>query len=391
MLGTRPEIIKLARVIRLLGTEARIVYTGQHIDDDLFTSFFESFSLPRPKVRLAGISGRPRGIQIARAIEQLTDHFTDAKPDIVVVQGDTNATSAGAQAANYCQIPVVHVEAGLRSFDPSMPEEINRRVVAMLADMHCAPTEGSAENLRKEGISSDRIRITGNTVVEALQESLPQRHISLGVLDKYDLTDEGYVLATIHRPENTDSAKNLGTVITELSRLPVPVIFPVHPRTMARVREFGLSDRLNQLKCTPPLDYTTFLSLARHARLIVSDSGGIQEECTVLKKPVLVIRNNTERPEAVDAGFAVRVPVGDRISEQASRIIFDAGLPNWLESRPSPFGDGKASERISDIIQAVMAGRTPPYQSAADQFSCRSEWYAMRRGAHRSPTHTNNN
>ncbi|MFE6848987.1 non-hydrolyzing UDP-N-acetylglucosamine 2-epimerase [Streptomyces sp. NPDC057686] len=366
VLGTRPEIIKLAGVIRLLGAEGEVVYTGQHSDADLSSSFFESFHLRKPDLRLTGIGGAPRGAQISHAIAQLSEHFMATRPRLVVVQGDTNATSAGAQAANYCDIPVLHVEAGLRSHDRSMPEEINRRVVAVLSAMNCAPTVRSAENLASEGISPARIRITGNTVVEALKESLPSQEDSLKVINDYGLRDNEFVMATIHRPENTDDEIRLSVILDELSKIPLPVLFPIHPRTAIRADSFGLEGKIKRLLYSPPLDHPTFLALASHARLIISDSGGIQEECTVLKKPLIVVRENTERPEACEAGFATLVKAGSDISAQAFRLLEDMELSRSLETLPCPFGDGKASERIADIALSMASGEVPPYSEFGD-------------------------
>lgn len=361
VLGTRPEIIKLATVIRLLDGNAEVIYTGQHSDDDLSSSFFTSFRIPRPRLQLKGISGEHRGAQIARAIDQLHEHFRRTQPKLVVVQGDTNATSAGAQAANYCDIPVLHIEAGLRSYDASMPEEINRRVVSVLSTMHCAPTAGNAENLVREGISPHLIRVTGNTIVEAMQQSLPREDDSLKLIHEYGLEPDQYVLVTIHRPENTDSRESLTAILEELSRIPLPVVFPMHPRTLIRAHSFGLGTLLNKLRCLSPLGHSPFLAMARHARLLISDSGGLQEECTVIKKPLIVVRNNTERPESFEAGFSIRVDVGPDIHTEAARFIGDPELSRALESSPCPFGDGKASERIVDIAQAMVSGDIPPH------------------------------
>ncbi|MFB7175132.1 non-hydrolyzing UDP-N-acetylglucosamine 2-epimerase [Streptomyces sp. NPDC056254] len=369
VLGTRPEIIKLAGVIRLLEANVEVIYTGQHSDDDLSSSFFESFRLPAPDLRLEGVGGASRGSQISSAMSQLNAHFVATPPRLVVVQGDTNATSAGAQAANYCDIPVLHVEAGLRSYDRSMPEEINRRVVSVLAAMNCAPTLKSADNLTDEGISPSRIRLTGNTVVEALQESLPPRSVSMKAVEDLGLKDDGFVLATIHRPENTDDEGRLAAILDELARIPLPVVFPVHPRTAIRTASFGMEGKLRKIVCCPPLDHPSFLALARHARVLVSDSGGIQEECTVLKKPLVVVRRNTERPEAIEAGFAVRVEAGPEIYNTVLRFIEDADLLHSLQSVPCPFGDGKASQRIAEIALSMASGEEPQFCDFGDYFS----------------------
>ncbi|MDN3026041.1 UDP-N-acetylglucosamine 2-epimerase (non-hydrolyzing) [Streptomyces sp. S.PB5] len=369
VLGTRPEIIKLAGVIRNLGERASILYTGQHYDDELSDNFFRAFELPEPHLRLTGVSAAHRSVQIARATHQLAEHFRRVGPKVVIVQGDTNATSAGAQAANYCGIPVLHVEAGLRSNDRTMPEEINRRLVSVLADMHCAPTSWNAANLVSEGIPLRRIRVTGNTIVEATSESLPGPLESRELLEEYGLRENEFIIATIHRPENTDDAGRLSDIIDALSEAQIPVVFPVHPRTASSAHAFGLSGRLARLRCISPLDHATFLSLASQARLLISDSGGLQEECTIIKKPLIVVRRNTERPEAIAAGFAVRARYKHEISEEINRVMGNHELAGALANRPCPFGDGKAGERITDIALAMAAGEEIAFSQAGDEFS----------------------
>ncbi|MDX3763428.1 non-hydrolyzing UDP-N-acetylglucosamine 2-epimerase [Streptomyces sp. AK02-04a] len=381
VLGTRPEIIKLAGVIRNLGPRASILYTGQHRDDELFESFFRTFKLPQPQLLLTGISGSHRSVQISRATYQLADHFRRTRPRVVVVQGDTNSTLAGAQAANYCGIPVLHVEAGLRSNDRTMPEEINRRLVSVLADVHCAATPWNAANLVSEGIPLYAVRVTGNTIVEATCESLPGAEESQEVLRKYDLHEDEYILATIHRPENTDDPDRLAEILDALAEAPIPVVLPVHPRTAGSARTFGLSDQLSRVRSVPPLDYSTFLALASRARLLISDSGGIQEECTILKKPLVVVRRNTERPEAIAAGFAVRVSHRREISEEIDHILAKSELTRALINRPCPFGDGKASERITEIALAMAEGAPLPPSDRFNEFSYSIEPHGGQGGA----------
>ncbi|MFJ2578594.1 non-hydrolyzing UDP-N-acetylglucosamine 2-epimerase [Kitasatospora aureofaciens] len=349
VLGTRPEIVKLAGVVRGLGERARVVYTGQHYDESLSGAFFRGLRLPPPYTRLAGVGGAARGRQIGTMISALSELFSADPPAAVIVQGDTNTTSAGAQAAHYQGVPVVHVEAGLRSRDRAMPEETNRQVVGVLADVHCAPTGSAAANLRAEGVPEQRIRITGNTIVEAVAESLPGRAQSLAMLRRYGVDPDRYVLATIHRPENTDEPARLRRILTELADLGLPVLFPIHPRTRSCAEAQGLGGLLDRLRVVEPIDHASFLGLALHTRLLVSDSGGVQEECTVLKKPLIVVRNSTERPEAVDAGFATLLRPGPELGRLARALIADTSLTGRLAARPSPFGDGRASERIVEI------------------------------------------
>ena len=358
VLGTRPEIIKLAGVITELADRARIVHTGQHYDSELSGAFFANFDLPEPHLLLDGATGPwGRGHQVGTLTAELSRAFTVDPPRAVIVQGDTNSTSAGAQAAHYCGIPVVHVEAGLRSRDRSMPEEINRQIVGVLADIHCAATPEAAANLLAEGTAPERIRITGNTVVEATHRSLPAPDRLDALLAPFELPAE-YVLATFHRPENADDPVRLAATLESLAALELPVVLPLHPRTRARIKEFGLEPAARRLHRIEPVDHPLFLALAQRARLLVSDSGGIQEEATVLKKPLLVVRTSTERPEAVSAGFAHLVEPGAELLATANRLLADPDLAGRLAGTPSPYGDGSASARISDIARA-LADRLP--------------------------------
>ena len=351
--GTRPEIVKLAHIVRMLGPAARLVHSGQHTDEELAGVFFSAARLPAPEA-LSGICGEPRHVQIGRMVEQFGELFTQQLPAAVLVQGDTNTASAAAQAGNYAGVPVVHVEAGLRSFDRGMPEEMNRCVIGVLADLHCAPTEGAVANLRAEGVPAGRIMLTGNTIVEATLSMVPGETTARAIAARAGVQPGEYVLATIHRPENTDDRLRLQTILDELSKLGLPVLLPLHPRTRLAVQRHGLTAELERLRLAYPADHQTFLGLARHARLIVSDSGGVQEECTVLKRPLIVIRNSTERPESIDAGFAHLVQPGPLIGDLGRQLIGDEGLSERLASLPCPFGDGQASERITACLQEYL-------------------------------------
>jgi UDP-N-acetylglucosamine 2-epimerase (non-hydrolysing) len=354
VLGTRPEIIKLAGVIRELGDRCYLVHSGQHYDDSLSLSFLETYKLPVPEIKLEGVGGSSRGHQVAAIIGQLTEHFAADPPAAVVVQGDTNTAAAGAQAASFLDIPVAHVEAGLRSYDRAMPEEINRQLIGVVAELHCAPTDLAADQLRREGVPAERIIVTGNTVVEATLESQPPAAARTDLLRRYELRPDGYVLATIHRPENTDSPVRLRNILIALDDVDLPVVLPLHPRTAACIARFHLDHLLAKLRVVEPVDHPTFLGLARHARLLVSDSGGVQEECTVLKRPLLVLRNSTERPEAVAAGFARRVVPDAHLPGLLRSAVAEEGWLDGLADRPSPYGDGTASARIAAAITDLI-------------------------------------
>lgn len=353
VVGTRPEIVKLAPVVRALGPGVRLLHTCQHTDDELSAVFLAGAGLPRPET-LSGVRGEPRPAQIGRMVEQLGARLSARRPAAVVVQGDTNTASAGAQAGSYTGVPVVHVEAGLRSFDRRMPEELNRCVISVLADLHCAPTPRAVANLTAEGVPADRIVLTGNPIVEATLAMAPEPDAARAVAAGLGAEPGCYVLATIHRPENTDDPDRLGVILDELGKLGLPALLPLHPRTRLAAERHGLAAALDRLRVIRPVDHRTFLGLARHARLIVSDSGGVQEECAVLKRPVIVIRNSTERPEAIEAGFAHLVQPGPAIGDVGRRLLADPGLDRRLARAPCPFGDGGASERISAGLRRFL-------------------------------------
>jgi UDP-N-acetylglucosamine 2-epimerase (non-hydrolysing) len=353
VLGTRPEIIKLASVIRDLGDQAEVVNTGQHYDADMSGVFLKQLGIPEPTYNL-GIGGKTRGAQIARGLEVMETLFRASNPAAVIVQGDTNSTLAGALAANALGIRLVHVEAGLRSYDRAMPEEHNRVLVDHLSHFLAAGTSGNLTNLVREGIDASSVDVTGNTVVEAVYAALPDEASRQQVLADLRLTPDRFVLATIHRPENTDDPDQLSATLTELGQLGIPVVFPVHPRTRAAIERHGLEALLERFVTTPPLDYQSFLGLAAHAAVIVSDSGGVQEEVTVLKRPLVVVRRSTERPESLEH-FARIVLPGPEVGEAARAVIEDAQLLDVLATIPSPFGDGRASQRIVERIRALVA------------------------------------
>ncbi|WP_346766394.1 UDP-N-acetylglucosamine 2-epimerase (non-hydrolyzing) [Streptomyces sp. CB01881] len=317
---------------------------------------------PRPEL-LTGVGGRPRAGQIAQSLGQLDAAFAEDRPAAVVVQGDTNATLAGALAAGARGIPLVHVEAGLRSFDRAVPEEHNRVMVDHVADLLCAATTGNAANLRAESLDEERIALTGNTVVEVVRRRLPDGDARAALLAAHGVAPDGYVLATVHRPENTNTAGALRAVLTELDRIArarTPVLFPMHPHTRAAVERFALDGLLARIAATGPVGYAEFLGLARHAALLVSDSGGVQEECTVLGRPLLVVRRSTERPEAVDAGFAALVPPGPGLGDLAADWLADS--PERLArlaATPSPYGDGLASARIAALTARLSEQPVP--------------------------------
>ena len=356
VLGTRPEIVKLAALVQLFAGDAAVVHTGQHYDEQMSGAFFADCGLGAPDVMLR-IGGLSRAAQIGRAVHELGELFAEHRPAAVLVQGDTNSALAGALAANALEIPLVHVEAGLRSRDRAMPEEHNRVLIDHLADLLCAPTPENAANLRAEGIDERRIAVTGNTVVEALRAALPGPAARAKLLAEVGVEAGRFVLATAHRPENTDDPRALRAIVAELAALGArgwPVVFPVHPRTRAALHAANDGALPAGIIAREPLGYRDFLALAAECALLISDSGGIQEEATVLGRPLIVVRRSTERPEAM-LDFATLVRPGPEIGAHATRLLADQPeLTARLTTLPSPFGDGKAAARIHALTKVLI-------------------------------------
>ncbi len=353
VLGTRPEIIKLARIAELLGDDAHIVHTGQHYDSMLSSNFFTEFSMRPPDTHI-GVGGQTRGAQIGNGTASLDELFGELDPAAVVVQGDTNAVAAGSIAANAREIPLVHVEAGLRSFDRRMPEEHNRVLADHLSDLCLAPTKNNVANLEAEGISGDRVALTGNPVVEAVQRLMPSNEKRMALAETYGVTPGAFVLATFHRPENVDDAQTLKTVLGALADLQEPVLLPLHPRTQRRITDFGLSPSTSTLRITDPIGYRDFLGLGAEARLIASDSGGIQEEVSVYKRPAVVVRRSTERQE-VEGTFVTRLePTIDLAAGIAAAWEAAPERTAALQSLPSPYGDSDSPGNAVDAIRRLV-------------------------------------
>lgn len=353
VLGTRPEVIKLAGIIDLLGPRAAVIHTGQHYDPSLAAQVFAEMGLRQPEVQLH-VGGSRRGRQVADALGELDDLFQAQRPAAVVVQGDTNATLAGALAADAVEVPLVHVEAGLRSFDRAMPEERNRVVVDHLSTLLCAATSLNARNLAREGLSPNVV-VTGNTVVESVHRLLPCAQRRAKIAADHGCGGGGHILATIHRPENTDDPARLRLILEALAGARVPVVLSLHPRTRLAVERHGLGRLLASLHVVEPLTSPVFLSLASTARLLVSDSGGVQEECTVLKRPLLVVRNSTERPEALEDFATMADPFVLRATLEDALLRSDEVLER-LRDVPSPYGDGRASELVVQHLEGIAAG-----------------------------------
>ncbi len=361
--GTRPEAVKLLGVIRALGDRCLIAHTGQHYDDTMWGQVTREVGLPEPEVRI-GVGGTRRGVQIGTATTALTTYLADRAEAgspiaALVAQGDTNSTLAGALAANATGTPLVHVEAGLRSDDLSMPEESNRLLVDRIADLCCAPAQRNADRLLAEGVRTDRIVVTGNTLFDALAVLLPEAASRLQTLRRMGLTPDGYVLATMHRVSNVDDPRRLRSMLTAFDALArdAQVLLPLHPHTRARAESAGLMHLLERVRLLDPLTPVDFLALEAHAGLLVSDSGGVQEEACFLKRPLLVLRDSTERPELLD-GWCRLLGVQDPVWALPAAWRDAADWRAGLASRRAPYTEGAAGPRIVAELDRRLAGHT---------------------------------
>ncbi|HII90752.1 MAG TPA: UDP-N-acetylglucosamine 2-epimerase (non-hydrolyzing) [Methanosarcina sp.] len=350
ILGTRPEIIKMSPIIRECekqGIEYYILHTGQHYSYEMDKIFFEQLKLPQAKYNLDVGSG-PQGKQTAKMLSGIEEILVKDRPDVVLVQGDTNTVLAGALAASKLHIKIGHVEAGLRSFDRTMPEETNRIIADHISDYLFAPTETSRKYLLNEGIPEEKIFITGNTIVDAAYQNLEISRSGADVLEKLGLKEKEYFAATAHRAENVDSKERLGGILSGFSQIyrefGLPIIFPAHPRTVKMIGEFDLKVP-EGTRLIEPLGYLEFLQLESGARLILTDSGGVQEEACILKVPCMTLRDNTERPETVEVGANLIAGCGEKIIKCARKMI-ESGC-DW----ENPYGNGNAAElALQNII-----------------------------------------
>ena len=361
VLGTRPEIIKMAPIIDEIvnrDIELCLIHTGQHYDKEMSDNFFIDLEIPAPDYNInvgSGSHGKQTGLMM-KGIEEV---LMDEKPDIVLVQGDTNAVLAGALVASKLHIAVGHVEAGLRSFDMTMPEEINRRVCDVTSTMYFIPTEESAINLLAEGYSRKNLIITGNTVVDACFRHLEiakKRGFEEESLASLDIDNMDNILTlTMHRAENVDDKRRVTNIIDALKELSdMNIIFPIHPRTKKTLEDFKLFDELNNLShvhIIKPIGYLDFLQLTSKSTLILTDSGGLQEEAITLDVPALTLRYNTERPETVTAGGNILVGANkDAILENANKILNDEEFAQKMKNAINPYGRGDSAKKTVDAI-----------------------------------------
>jgi UDP-N-acetylglucosamine 2-epimerase (non-hydrolysing) len=354
VVGARPNFMKAAPLIRALaerGVEQVVVHTGQHYDASMSDVFFSDLGLPEPDVNL-GVGSGSQAVQTAALMVALERQFVAPRPELVVVYGDVNSTMAAALVCAKLGLPVAHVEAGLRSFDDTMPEEINRRITDLLAELLFVTSPEGVDNLRAEGIPADRIHHVGNPMIDTLLSNL-ERFDAARMRTALDLP-ERYAVATMHRPGNVDEASQAARVVAMLRGVSelVTLVVPLHPRGRPTLEAAGLvaGDRL---RIVDPLGYIDFLSLVRGAALVVTDSGGIQEETTVLGVPCLTVRPNTERPITVTHG--TNQLVGPDAVVGLARSILADGRP--APASPPPLWDGHAGERMAAVLAAWLAGR----------------------------------
>jgi UDP-N-acetylglucosamine 2-epimerase (non-hydrolysing) len=361
IVGTRPNFIKVTRFKEVVAEYAdlklEIVHTGQHYDDKMANIFFDQFGL-RPDVFLNVKATKPP-IQIGEAIQKLSAHFEDTRPDIVIVVGDVNSTLAAAIAANKCEIPVAHLESGLRSRDREMPEEHNRLVADALADIHFITEDSGLENLRAEQKPEQGLSFVGNTMIDTLVKFSREINSST-ILKELRVERSEFALVTIHRPSNVDNKAGLEMVAEILENLAdkCPIVFTAHPRTQKRISQFGLEERfhsIRELHILPPLGYFDFQKLVASCKLVLTDSGGIQEETTFLRKPCLTLRPNTERPSTIDLGTNTLLPFE---TSQIMRSVDSILTDQYKKGEIPHLWDGKATERVVErLVQYLDSGQ----------------------------------
>jgi len=351
ILGTRPEIIKMSPIIRECQKRKInyfILHTNQHYSENLDKIFFEELELPKPKCNLKVGSGT-HAEETGKMLIDIEKVLMREKPDIVLVEGDTNTVLAGALAAVKLHIKVGHVEAGLRSYFREMPEEINRILADHCSDFLFAPTKKAKDILFSEGIPKTKIFVTGNTIVDAIYQNLKLAKKKSRILDKMKLKKENYFLVTAHRQENVDKKERLKGILEGIGliykKFNLPIIYPIHPRSKKMIKNFNL--KIPQgVKLIEPIGYLDFLQLEANARLVLTDSGGVQEESCILKVPCVTLRDNTERPETLEVGSNI---LAGAIPKKILRCV--SKMLNRKRNWRNPFGNGRAGEKIINIIK----------------------------------------
>jgi UDP-N-acetylglucosamine 2-epimerase (non-hydrolysing) len=356
VVGARPNFMKMAPILRALEAYPEIqpylVHTGQHYDDDMSRVFFDELGIPAPDRDLE-IGSDTHARQTARIMTAFEPVLLERAPNLVVVVGDVNSTLATSLVAVKLGIPVAHVEAGLRSWDRSMPEEINRIVTDSVSDLLFATSPDAVENLRREGVAADKIHLVGNPMIDTLQTHLPAAR-GRGALERFGLSSRSYALVTLHRPSNVDQDDSLRRVLDALAGVSerLPVLFPAHPRTRARMDRAAIP--ASGIRVVDPLGYLDFLCLMDQARFLVTDSGGIQEETTALGVPCLTLRPNTERPITITEGTNRLLGDDPAAILPAAKRLIEGDFPRPLCPE---LWDGRAGIRIASVLARYLRGR----------------------------------
>jgi len=358
VVGARPNFMKIGPIQREMAKypdeiQPMLLHTGQHYDEKMSKLFFEDLELPQPDIYL-GVGSGSHAQQTAKIMTDFEKVCLEHEPDMVLVVGDVNSTVACSLVASKLHIPVIHVEAGLRSNDRKMPEELNRLVTDVLSD-HLFVTEKSGiENLKNEGIDDSKVHFVGNVMIDSLAYNMKKADEST-ILNQLELESGNYVLVTLHRPSNVDDPENFMKIIRAFEEVPkeLPIVFPMHPRTANNIKKFGLEDRvaaLSNLKQLSPIGYLDFMQLTRNCKFVMTDSGGIQEETTYLGIPCITLRENTERPITAEVGTNEIVGTNmDLILECLQRVLSG----NWKKGEVPELWDGKAAERIVDVLRKL--------------------------------------
>ena len=358
IVGARPNFMKIAPIVREMARrdsefQPLIVHTGQHYDAAMSDSFFEDLGIPTPDFHLE-IGSASHAVQTAKIMTAFEPIVLAEKPDWILVVGDVNSTIACALVGAKLNVKIAHVEAGLRSRDRTMPEEINRILTDSISDLLLTTSEDADENLKNEGVPADKIKFVGNVMIDSLFYNL-EKAKALKVRENLNLKDKDYVVLTLHRPSNVDDKETFGGLLEALVSISekLPVIFPAHPRTRANIEKFGFAERIEKsnIRLIEPLGYLDFMNLYSGAKLVLTDSGGLQEETTALTIPCLTLRENTERPITISHGTNVLVGTNsDKIKRAAFEILAQTTTPN---AKIPPLWDGHAAERICDALFEV--------------------------------------
>lgn len=354
VVGARPNFMKIAPLMKEYlkydSIKPIIVHTGQHYDNNMSDLFFNQLQIPKPDISL-GVGSHSHSKQTAKIMEKFEDVCLEVQPDAVLVVGDVNSTMACSLVASKMGIKIIHLEAGLRSYDRTMPEEINRLVTDALADILLTPSEDANQNLMKEGIPNTKIFFVGNIMIDTLYQFLPLAEKSL-ILENLKIQKNNYILVTLHRPSNVDKQDNLAKIFDAFDKIQreIKIIFPIHPRTRNKLSEFGLNEFVKSLKnliLAEPIGYLDFQKLMINSKLVITDSGGIQEETTALKIPCITVRENTERPITVLEGSNEIVGLDmDKLLHLTHKALND----QWKDSKIPVFWDGKTSQRVLKIL-----------------------------------------